>query len=287
MKKTIVLIAIFIFIGQEIAAQIEVSSFLKDIKQRTPIEFASVSIKNKKIGVYTDLAGWFKLSGISEFDTITIRHISYKTINIPVAALKQKDTVYLQQRTVAIEEIVIKPIQYHEKKIWSINIRSNSSFTGLSGFELGTFIVNSPKNSIIKEVIIKNIKRSKDIEVYYVKLHLYLINNGMPGTEIALSKNIFIPNTKAKNITLNIENENISLPSSGIFISLEWVGKKTYNGIDKNLTKNLQPYVMITSKKTTNKTLYRFWTMDWKEFSKQVQIENANIIIGLNLKIIR
>lgn len=284
MKRIILLIIVFVNIVYHTTAQIEISSNLKDSISSNFIEFASISVKNKNIGTYSDASGKFTIKGLYEFDTIIIRHITYKTLYIPVNEIKQNNFIYLQPQTIPLEEVLVKPNKYSGKMIWTLNSQSKSTFTGFSGFELGTFVYSKIENSLINEIIIKTKKSNKAGE-YYVKLHLYHINNGKPSDEILLSKNIFVLNAKTKNIRITIENENIRLPNTGIFVSLEWVGKKENNGFNKNITTNLIPQVIVTDKRTSNKTIYRFWNMDWHDFSELLNIKNANIIIGVNLQI--
>lgn len=282
MKQKIIILAAFINIGFYSIAQFELSCSIKDSISANYIKFASVSIKNKNIGTYSNSFGRFVLTKLSDLDTIIVRHICYKTKYIPVSKVKANQIIFVKPYIRQINEVVVKPTIYDEKLIWSIKSRSKSTFSGFNGFELGTFIKDLPNKSIIKEIIIKT-KVERNIEgEYYIKLHLYNVKQEQPSEEIRLSNNIFLINSKTRDINIDVVNENIMLLSSKIFVSIEWVGKKKNKSIDKSVKANIFPKVIVIRKKTS-KTLYRFWNKAWQDFSDLLHIKNSNISIGLNL----
>ncbi len=286
MKKIIVIIIAFSCIIYHSSAQTDIYLSIKETASLKSIEFASVSIKHKNIGTYSDLSGRFVLKKISDLDTIVIRHIGYKTAYIPVNQIKPNQIVLVEPYMGEINEVIVKPKKYDEKLIWSIKGRSKSTFSGFKGFELGTFIEDLPEQSIIKKIIIKTERKNNTTEEYYVKLHLYKVKKGKPYKEIRLSRNIFVISSKMQDIHIDIENENIMLSDSEIFVSMEWVGKKRNKSIDTSIKANLFPKIMIIKKKKS-KTLYRLWNKDWQDFSKLPNLDNYNISIGVNLKIIK
>jgi len=284
MKNIISLAIIILFVNTKVISQVKITGTIIDSLSKKSIELASISVQHKNNGIYSDSIGKFQLDGLYEFDTVVIRHIAYKTLHILANEIKQNKLIYLQPQTIPLERVLIKPNKYYEKTIWTLKSPSKSTFMGFSGFELGTFVYSKFRNSIIKEIIIKT-KKNKKAGEYYIKLHIYHVNNGKPSDEILLSKNTFILSAKTNEIKINIEDENIMLINSGVFISLEWIGKKENNGFNKKITTNLVPQVIVTDKKSSNKTLYRFWNMDWQDFSKLLYLKNANIILGINLQI--
>ncbi len=85
-------------------AQTEIKAVVKDANSYRELGDVNVYIKGEKIGTVTDAGGHFSLKIPSHFteNEIVFRHISYKTLQVSVDALKSLKEVFLEPRIIQL-----------------------------------------------------------------------------------------------------------------------------------------------------------------------------------------
>lgn len=238
-----------------------------------PISMVAVAVQGKAMGTYTNELGLFRLSDIRDSDSILFKHIGYDKNIMSYKDLG--DTIRLNPRINYLNEIIVSPSKYSEKKSRTRNKNSNTSFAGFSGLEVTQLIKMEANNDHVKSVKVF-IKKVLTKDSTYVRLHLYSNENGKPGTEILLNRGILIAHNVDNYIFFNLESENILMPPEGLFVGIEWINQII------NQEQQLEPRVLLsTNKRQDQNTYYRFWDKDWESLNTLLRIERANAIIEL------
>lgn len=238
-----------------------------------PISMVAVAVQGKAMGTYTNELGLFRLSDIRDSDSILFKHIGYDKNIMSYKDLG--DTIRLNPRINYLNEIIVSPSKYSEKKSRTRNKNSNFSFAGFSGLEVTQLIKMEANNDHVKSVKVF-IKKVLTKDSTYVRLHLYSNENGKPGTEILLNRGILIAHNVDNYIFFNLESENILMPPEGLFVGIEWINQII------NQEQQLEPRVLLSkNKRQDQNTYYRFWDKDWESLNTLLRIERANAIIEL------
>jgi len=119
-KSFYVLTVLFcFFIFRASAQSTEVSGTITNIKDRTPIPYATVFFKDSRIETKTDAEGHFEISSVTPYSQLQIEYVGFKTRILPVVAGKaQVINVKLQEDSQSLTEVNIssnKKAPYHNK----------------------------------------------------------------------------------------------------------------------------------------------------------------------------
>jgi hypothetical protein len=110
----------------------------------SPIEGVSVSVEGSGVGTTTDRLGRFSLDIPAELagDSLSLTHVSYSAIMVPVAAAKEGTTYTLTPRSIVAAEVVVKArrgrkavldTRGHRDGLWAWTFSSDLA-------ELGSFV---------------------------------------------------------------------------------------------------------------------------------------------------
>lgn len=98
-----------------------------------PLPFTNNVSISKKTGITTTNHGTYQLSGLEADDAVKITNISFQPIIISVKELLQTDTIYLKEKMLSLDEVVITNFKaFRDKeKIGNITAKTNYSFSGM------------------------------------------------------------------------------------------------------------------------------------------------------------
>jgi hypothetical protein len=100
-------ILIFISLSGKLAnSQDFLKKQLIDSKTNTSVPYAYISLSGKKIIVNSDNDGFFIIMG-TDLDTISISHIAYETLKIPIKEARKLDEIRLSELPVKINSVTI------------------------------------------------------------------------------------------------------------------------------------------------------------------------------------
>jgi hypothetical protein len=89
---------------------IAVCGYLKDAVDGSPIEGASIIIKNTTKGTESDLKGYYKVGNLSSSDTLQISYLGFKPLEIPVNIIESQNcpTYTLFSENLRLNEVIIQ-----------------------------------------------------------------------------------------------------------------------------------------------------------------------------------
>jgi len=288
-----------------------------DQETQEPVAFATISFGNGN-GLFADDNGSFLFTKkmYSDIDTLFVSAVGYKDFKIPTANLEK--TLSLEPFANQLREITIsakpkgkfkieeqEPVFHNDyHKCWLPTIES----------EIAVFFPNKEKlPKRITEIYIpikteakdwrtrnrKNTTKRKFSTLFRVQF--YENKDGFPGDVITYENIVFIATEKDEEFyTLDLKENNIYIPKSGIFVSVQIIGftdekgklipnkkyqeVKTRRGIVKVST-TFRPLLPFTDKISEKRTFVkRIFLHDgnWVLFDKQ-NISKSNLLAtGMN-----
>lgn len=142
----------FIFISQLVVSQ----NYIYDLDTKTPIEAVNIYFSDA-LGIITNEDGYFELPDQLTTDTLAVSHLSYTSKTIALADLKNKDTIFLSNAPIVLDEIVLRNINPKDSVLKAIeNIDKN--------------YINTPYNAygFFRQSLQENKKGVEMIEVEFI-----------------------------------------------------------------------------------------------------------------------
>ncbi len=130
-----------------------------DGQTKTPLIFASVTVKESNVGIVTNIDGEFTLKVSPSATNLEISYLGYKNLVIPVSSLKEnggKNTIEMEAAPIPIKEIIVKPVDPEvvvEKAISNIDINYESVPNLMTAFYRETIRKNRTYVSIGEAVV--------------------------------------------------------------------------------------------------------------------------------------
>lgn len=226
----------FFAVGQEKCG------LLADGKTHSPVAYASIYYPTTSTGMFSSENGVYCLpSSINLTDSVVISALGYDKTTIAFTDLLKKDTIYLNNRPINLENVVIKAkssayiskeIGYSKKPF--IELEQNS-ITPNSNTKIVTYIPNdSKKTSFISKIHCRLYPEENSLATTFrLRLRLYTHNglNYLPAQDI-LNENVIIDvSTKQKMVEFEVGKYNIETPANGFWIGVESMGYTDKNNV--------------------------------------------------------
>ncbi|MDP1844741.1 MAG: carboxypeptidase-like regulatory domain-containing protein [Sediminibacterium sp.] len=199
---------------------------IADSETKKPIEFVNIGILNKNKGTVSNLEGAFSLTLSKEFssDSLTISHINYNTIKIPINNFNNK-TILLKPRIVELSEVVISNKKRKSKKI---GVKSYNPFLWLGAFSKDMDIIENAQRINISEKSVK----VKFVNIYlragfksdssFVRINFYKNVNEAPGEKIIFHNIIQKKRVEPGWLQIDLTKDNIYLDED-FFVGVEFI----------------------------------------------------------------
>ncbi|WP_029035730.1 carboxypeptidase-like regulatory domain-containing protein [Salinimicrobium terrae] len=190
MKKTISTFILFQLIGIiTFSQEIVMSGLLVDSETKSPVEFANMGVVNKNKGTVSNLDGKFSIKFSKEFtgDSLTISHVVYKTVKIPI---KDSEDLLIQLKPNEnnLSEVVVSN---KKKKNRKIGVKSYNPLVWASTASKEMDIVESAKQIKIpnnKTVWVKDVnfylRRGFETDSAFIRINFYENLDDRPGDKI-------------------------------------------------------------------------------------------------------
>ena len=266
-------------------------------KQELP--YANLSIKGKKIGVYTSQNGKynFDLSKISKGDTLIVSMIGYQKQKLALSHLteEKENTINFQliPKIESLDKILIlsKVKKYKKNKIQLSTGNRNLTFPVSIpyGYEVAVFIENSKhKKGKLSQLHLKfKSRKDEKFKTYptYYRLAFYNVDElGFPGGLVHFENIIIKPETETKNYKIDLEDKSIPFSEDGIFIGIETI-KPDFIKIETSMYLTT-PNILHTHTKK-NIAYSRFHSNQWhKQRRKSVFKKKLFSIPFIKLKVV-
>jgi hypothetical protein len=227
----------FIGLSSILQAQITISGKVYDKAANEAIPFASIGIKGKSVGTVSDENGVFTivLKDINDADSLKISAIGYRLKSFAISKAKSftNEMIYLDQSSVNLAEVVVKPTKTITKILGNKNYNTNvqCSFQGNDKNFLGVEAAIRANNKRDREVWIEDFnfylnKNTIEDSVTF-RLNFYKEDkDGLPGENL-LSKPIIFKIAKKQTgvVSLNLKKYNLHTKGD-FFISMECLSNK-------------------------------------------------------------
>jgi hypothetical protein len=233
------------------------------------ISFVSIYLKNKNIGIVSDINGRYQLSTdiLSETsDTLIFSSIGYETQKIPVSLFNKKisngnPNIVLKTNYILLSEIEITPNARKQKEYGMFGFRSsNFTLTGSPSTRIMVFVENTDKVSRIIQTVNIRIQKNND-ETKKLRVFFYQkTTNGFQN--INVDEDIFITDFSRSKIRLDVSKYNISFPEKGIYVGVEWIG-------EINTVQNRSKKIGLSLKTTASSNISHTWVFEngaWVQF---------------------
>lgn len=291
---------------------------LKDSQTSYPVSYATVSFNNGN-GLFANDEGEFIFTKklYPDIDTLYISALGYKDLKIATSNLPP--TILMDTETNALDEVLITvkiDRKFKEEKIKPY-LDDDYYHCWLPTIESEIAVYFSNPDLTLKKITKVHFPitlESKDWEKRnrsnadkkpfstLFKVNFYNNQNGMPGKEIINRTIVFRASEKdGDQFILDVSKEEIFIPQSGVFVSLQVLGytdengklltNKKYKEIKSNdgsfikIPTNFRPLLPFTDKISENRTYVKRVFINgnqWTRFEKGSNFQSTLLQSGLN-----
>jgi hypothetical protein len=224
--KKIILLVLFISYTN-MYTQEKIAGKVLDRSTNTPLSYVNIGVFSKDLGTVSNGAGDFNLKIENENlkDSITFSMIGFKTRKIPVAYFNLKDTIYLDEEGIELEEIFISNKKGKSKILG--NKKPKLFFASISfkkieaGNELGIKI-KVKKNTDVNKFNLLLVKN--DYPNLKLRLNFYNLKDNKPYERINSENIIFETSIEKGVLSIDLTDYNITL-NEDFFVSIESLNK--------------------------------------------------------------
>lgn len=291
---------------------------IKDAETNYPVSYATVSFNNGN-GLFANDEGQFIFTKrlYPDIDTLYISALGFKDLKVATANLPE--TLLMYPEVNALDEVLISAKIDRKFKVEDIKPYLDDDYykcwLPTIESEIAVYF-NNPDEALkkITKVHFPITLESKDWEKRkrsnadkkpfstLFKVKFYNNENGHPGKEISLRTIVFrVTEKDGDKFTLDVSDEDIFIPQSGVFVSLQVLGytddkgkllsNKKYKEIKSNdgsiikIPTNFRPLLPFTDKISENKTyVKRVFVNDnkWTRFERGSNFQSTLLQSGLN-----
>jgi len=229
LKFIVFILFIVLALNNFVHAQSGIKGLVRDEMTLNPVEFATIVIQNRDVGVYSSVNGNFSIDRYkyNDMDSLVISSIGYKTKKIGIRSTELGSiSILLKPLVLDLDEVTVKSKRirrYKNKKLGVNKNKTNDSFSSRisSTYEFAVLIPNDKGyDGFFKsiEIYITQFDHNEDP----FRLNLYSLDTicKCPGESLLRSSQYIKKAEKGWN-SISIEDQLINLPGNGFFISYE------------------------------------------------------------------
>lgn len=269
LKSGIPKLIFFVFFftsGGNLFSQETINGIVINSSDKSPVEYAFVSIEKRMIYRDADSTGRFVLPFFAS-DTIVISCIGFIEKRLTGELLKQNSVVELIPKAKALSTVYTgkfnsMKVGINEKKVsysMSANLKERTEFAALIQSPVDVKVYTISKVSFI----IRN-KDRKSIYCNPVRVHVYAVGpNGSPGVEL-LTKDVVVTeiNITKNRLEVDLTEQDITLSLPSFFVAIQWLSVNQQ--IDYK-----QPQICFTEKGTIPLTWHKRGSNNYQWFVPQ------------------
>ncbi len=207
-----------------------------DKSTNTPVSYVAITNLQNQLGTYADSLGKFSFNTKIKGQFLFSR-VGYESVFIVLNSEVKDTTIFMLPTSTLLDEIKITTSKKKFKKYtlgYFQKIRGpyTADYSPNTGSRLVTYISNgdSISNGIIKTLRYRfSPSKSKIASSFRLRLRLLEDKNGKPSKEL-LNKDIIVDvASDDRYLEYDVESENITLPSKGVWIGLDVIGYTDIN----------------------------------------------------------
>ncbi|WP_298266066.1 carboxypeptidase-like regulatory domain-containing protein [uncultured Lutibacter sp.] len=226
MKNILPLMSLLLINFLGYSQEIKMSGQIIDSETKKPIEFVNIGILNKNLGTVSDLQGKFNFNTSKEYikDSITISHINYQSVKIPVLAIKNQ-IVLLDPRTNELSEIIVTNRKKSSRKI---GVKTYNPLLWLGGISKNNDIIenaqriNIPNKSVRVKFVNIYLRKGFESDSTFVRINFYKNKNDEPGDRIIFQNIIQKKKIETGWLQIDLTHDSIYLDED-FFIGVEFM----------------------------------------------------------------
>lgn len=221
MSLSLILLNIIVY-----SQEIKMSGVIIDSETKKPIEFVNIGILNKNLGTVSDLEGKFDFNISIKFikDSITISHINYYSVKIPIIESKNQ-VIFLIPRTNELSEIILSNRKKSSRKI---GVKTFNPLLWLKGISIDNDIIensqriNIPHKTVRVKFVNIYLRKGFESDSTYVRINFYKNSNNEPGERIIFQNIIQKKKIKTGWLQIDLTQDSIYLEED-FFIGVEFM----------------------------------------------------------------
>jgi hypothetical protein len=227
MKNYFCLFILFPFLTLQTYSQtIEMNGIVIDSETKNPIEFVNIGILNKNKGTISNLNGEFNLSVSKELsnDSLTLSHVSYYTIKIPIKNFKDQ-TISLEPKTNELSEVIISNRKKRNRKI---GVKSYNPLLWLGAISEDMDIIenaqriNIPDKSVKVKYVNIYLRRGFKSDSSFVRINFYKNVDNRPDEKIVFENIVQKKKIEPGWLQIDLTKQNVYLEED-FFVGVEFI----------------------------------------------------------------
>jgi hypothetical protein len=226
MPKCFVVFFLNIGIFNLFSQEIFMNGIILDAETKEPIEYVNIGILNKNQGTVSDLEGKFKFQISNEFknDSLTISHVIYNTLKIPIQNFKNK-TIYLTPNQNQLKEVVISNTKKKQRKI---GVKTYNPLLWLGAVSKKMDIIENaqliqiPNKTVRVKAVNMYLRRGFEADSSHIRINFYKNVDNRPDEKIVFQNILKKLKIEPGWITIDLSKEYIYLEED-FFIGIEFM----------------------------------------------------------------
>ncbi len=183
----------------------------------TGVPFATIKVKHKAAGIYSNESGQFKIT-LAQNDSVVVSSVGYRTRELSLSDL---DTVWLAGMATLLEEVVIAD----ERKLTVCGIRERKGSLSFGAQFGGEYVVKIALPDTTQQYILNKVTflTNRKINDEVLQLRIYDTgDDGLPGEQL-LKRPVTITRKMLHGNGTDISDQAITCQKY-IFVGIEWTG---------------------------------------------------------------
>jgi hypothetical protein len=217
----------FILVSHAAISQTRIKCTVIDSATKAPIEFANVGIVSRAFGTVTNEQGEFELNIPDSLkkEKLRISLLGYKTKDLRITDLSEKQTVFLAQSYFNLNEVTVKPKKDPKYKTLGNETTSKGVTCGFTsnklGCEMAVKLNIKHKETWLKKLSFNIVRNVYDSLIFRVNVYKK-DKDGNPG-ENMLTKSLFVtPAVKTGLVEVDLSKYYLFVDDD-VYVSIEWI----------------------------------------------------------------
>ena len=218
---------LFIIASNALYSQEKIEAVVIDASDKSPVQYALVSIKSKQVYADADSSGRFRISA-RDNDTLFISCTGFNEVRIVAGSVRLNKMVELIPKVKTLPTVYTGKFETKMIGIKTAKV-SHSYSANLSDRAEFATIIKVPDNISLYTVSnISFVIRNKNKTATFcnpVRIHIYEVDSdGKPGTEL-LKEDVIVTemNVARSRLIVDISEQDITLSAKSFFVAIQWL----------------------------------------------------------------
>ncbi len=211
---------------QTFAQEIKMQGTIIDAATKKSIEFVNMGVVNKNKGTVSNENGAFNLSFPSTFskDSLTISHVNYISVTLPIENLTNKNIFLLPQKNVLAEVQISKK----KKTTRKFGVRTYNPLLWLGALSENNDIIeiaqriNIPKKEVHVKYINIYLRQGFESDSSYIRVNFYKNQDDKPDEKLIFENTVQKKKIAPGWLQIDLTDQNIYI-NEDFFVGVEFL----------------------------------------------------------------